>query len=85
MESSMTKATTAMVAVLALSAAGALGACNTVEGMGQDTSAAGRAISRSADQGKRDMHSGGEGCADAMHQDRPGGTDYHGPPVAGCP
>ena len=23
-------------------------------------------------------------CADAMHQDRPGGTDYHGPNVAGC-
>jgi len=24
-------------------------------------------------------------CADALHQDRPGGTDYYGPPVAGCP
>lgn len=24
-------------------------------------------------------------CADAMHQNRPGGTDYHGPNVAGCP
>ncbi len=24
-------------------------------------------------------------CADWMHQDRPGGTDYHGPPVPGCP
>ena len=24
-------------------------------------------------------------CADALHQDRPGGSDYHGPPVAGCP
>jgi len=23
-------------------------------------------------------------CADAMHQNRPGGTDYNGPPVAGC-
>jgi len=23
-------------------------------------------------------------CADAMHQNRPGGSDYHGPPVAGC-
>jgi hypothetical protein len=23
-------------------------------------------------------------CADAMHQDRPGGTDYHGPAVPGC-
>jgi hypothetical protein len=24
-------------------------------------------------------------CADAMHQNRPGGSDYRGPPVAGCP
>jgi len=24
-------------------------------------------------------------CADALHQDRPGGSDYHGPPVVGCP
>jgi hypothetical protein len=23
-------------------------------------------------------------CADALHQNRPGGTDYHGPAVAGC-
>ncbi len=23
-------------------------------------------------------------CADAMHQNRPGGSDYKGPPVAGC-
>ena len=23
-------------------------------------------------------------CADALHQNRPGGSDYHGPPVAGC-
>lgn len=23
-------------------------------------------------------------CADAMHQARPGGTDYKGPPVQGC-
>ncbi|MGO8919465.1 MAG: hypothetical protein ACLQJR_26480 [Stellaceae bacterium] len=23
-------------------------------------------------------------CADALHQDRPGGTDYKGPPVPGC-
>ncbi|HEX3973209.1 MAG TPA: hypothetical protein VHX19_17905 [Stellaceae bacterium] len=23
-------------------------------------------------------------CADAMHQNRPGGTDYHGPAVPGC-
>ena len=24
-------------------------------------------------------------CADWLHQNRPGGSDYHGPPVAGCP
>ena len=24
-------------------------------------------------------------CADTLHQDRPGGSDYRGPPVAGCP
>jgi hypothetical protein len=24
-------------------------------------------------------------CADPLHQGLPGGTDYHGPPVAGCP
>ncbi|HZS83960.1 MAG TPA: hypothetical protein VFA50_13880 [Stellaceae bacterium] len=24
-------------------------------------------------------------CADFLHQDRPGGSDYHGPPVPGCP
>lgn len=24
-------------------------------------------------------------CADPLHQNRPGGTDYHGPPVPGCP
>jgi hypothetical protein len=24
-------------------------------------------------------------CADPLHQGLPGGTDYHGPPVYGCP
>ncbi|HZS82378.1 MAG TPA: hypothetical protein VFA50_05880 [Stellaceae bacterium] len=24
-------------------------------------------------------------CADALHQNLPGGSDYHGPPVPGCP
>ncbi len=24
-------------------------------------------------------------CADALHQNLPGGSDYTGPPVAGCP
>ena len=24
-------------------------------------------------------------CADFLHQNLPGGSDYHGPPVAGCP
>jgi len=23
-------------------------------------------------------------CADPLHQDRPGGSDYHGPPVPAC-
>ena len=27
----------------------------------------------------------GQQCADALHQDLPGGSDYYGPPVAGCP
>ena len=26
-----------------------------------------------------------EACATMLHQDRPGGSDYRGPPVAGCP
>jgi hypothetical protein len=26
-----------------------------------------------------------ERCADQFHQDRPGGTDYYGPPLPGCP
>jgi hypothetical protein len=29
--------------------------------------------------------SGRPQCADFLHQDRPGGSDYRGPPVAGCP
>jgi predicted small secreted protein len=81
----MSKTTISLFALLALAAAGGLGACNTVRGLGEDTSAAGRAVSRGADQGSRDLHAGGEGCADALHQNRPGGSDYHGPPVAGCP
>jgi hypothetical protein len=45
---------------------------------------------RSADADKRAAEHRSTGhhrvlCADAMHQNRPGGTDYHGPPVAGCP
>ena len=28
--------------------------------------------------------SGAIRCADSLHQDRPGGTDYRGPPVPGC-
>ena len=24
-------------------------------------------------------------CADMLHQNRPGGSDYYGPPVPGCP
>ena len=33
-----------------------------------------------------ERHSGRSAqCADVFHENRPGGTDYHGPPVAGCP
>lgn len=38
---------------------------------------------RMASRGKRPVRH--VQCADAMHQSRPGGTDYHGPAVAGCP
>jgi hypothetical protein len=37
---------------------------------------------RAASGGARPRH---VRCADALHQGRPGGTDYHGPAVAGCP
>jgi predicted small secreted protein len=75
----------ALAAFLSIAALGAVTACNTVEGMGRDTSAAGRSLSNAADQGSRDIHASPvEGCADALHQDRPGGTEYHGPPVPEC-
>jgi len=74
--------TTSLVALLAVAA---LAACNTVEGVGRDTSAAGRSLSNAADQGSRDIHAGNaSGCADALHQDRPGGTDYRGPYDPAC-
>ena len=31
------------------------------------------------------IYSGSVQCADALHQNRPGGSDYTGPPVPGCP
>jgi predicted small secreted protein len=78
----MRSAATAFAVALSLAA---LGACNTMEGVGRDTSAAGRSLSNAADQGARDLHSGNApGCADALHQDRPGGTDYRGPRDPGC-
>ena len=81
----MTPTKSTWIAAVCLLAAGTLGACNTVEGLGRDTSAAGRGISNTARQGDRDIHSSSvEGCADALHQDRPGGTDYHGPAEPAC-
>jgi predicted small secreted protein len=73
---------TVLIALFSLTA---LAACNTVEGVGRDTSAAGRSLSNAADQGSRDIHAApGPECADALHQDRPGGTDYRGPRVPAC-
>jgi predicted small secreted protein len=37
-----------IAAVLVLAFAGALGACNTIEGIGKDISAAGRALNKAA-------------------------------------
>jgi hypothetical protein len=45
-------------------------------------SASAAADKRAASHGSRPRH---VACADSLHQDRPGGTDYHGPPVPGCP
>ena len=75
------------LAAVAIGTLGALGACNTMAGLGEDTSAAGRAITRSADQGQRDANqtAAPAGCATALHQDRPGGTDYRGPIDPACP
>jgi hypothetical protein len=41
--------------------------------------AASAAVTRSAPITRRRVE-----CADWLHQNRPGGSDYHGPPVAGC-
>ena len=48
-------ATTLAAALLLAVAAGALGACNTTAGLGQDLSAAGRAVTNKADQVKQGM------------------------------
>jgi hypothetical protein len=45
-------------------------------------SAAAAADKRAASRGSRPRR---VACADTLHQDRPGGTDYHGPAVPGCP
>jgi predicted small secreted protein len=75
-------------ALLVGGAAIGLSACNTVAGMGEDTSAAGQAITRGADEGSTSVSQGTQGtapgCATPMHENLPGGTDYDGPPVAGC-
>ncbi len=42
----------ALVAVLLVSVLGMLAGCNTIEGFGQDTQAAGRSIERAADKAK---------------------------------
>jgi predicted small secreted protein len=82
----MIRSSTSLFPILCVLAAAGLGACNTVEGLGRDTSAAGRSVSNVARQGERDIHAGtAPECADALHQDRPGGTDYRGPPDPNCP
>jgi hypothetical protein len=45
-------------------------------------SASAAADKRAASRGSRPRR---VACADTLHQDRPGGTDYHGPAVPGCP
>ncbi len=66
-----------------------LAACNTMAGVGEDTSAAGRAVTRSADETSTSIDQGidgaPQGCATPLHENLPGGTDYRGPPVPGCP
>jgi predicted small secreted protein len=42
----------ALIAVLAAALLGMLAGCNTVEGFGQDTQAAGRGIERAADKSR---------------------------------
>jgi hypothetical protein len=41
--------------------------------------------SQAADRRMASPHHRRVACADTLHQNRPGGSDYHGPPVAGCP
>lgn len=47
-----TKKTTALAALALLVTGFAVSACNTVEGVGQDTQSAGRAVERAADRSK---------------------------------
>jgi len=82
-----TKAITSLAAISGIALA--LAGCNTMAGLGRDTSSAGHALSNSASQTSTSIDQGTsnvpEGCATPMHQELPGGTDYHGPPVPGCP
>ena len=78
----------ALTALLLAGAAASLGGCNTMAGFGRDTAAAGRALTNSAEQTREDIGEGSSaptGCATPLHQNLPGGTDYNGPPVPGCP
>jgi len=81
------RATTSLLAISGIALA--LAGCNTMAGLGRDTSGAGNALSSSAEQTGTSIDQGvngtPQGCATPMHQNLPGGTDYHGPPVAGCP
>jgi predicted small secreted protein len=82
----MTRTGEALFAAVCLCATAALSACNTMEGLGRDTSSAGRSLGNAANQGRADMQAGNAPeCADMLHQDRPGGTDYKGPPDPRCP
>ncbi|MBV9521960.1 MAG: entericidin A/B family lipoprotein [Alphaproteobacteria bacterium] len=78
-----------LTATLLLCGAASLGACNTMAGLGEDTSSAGHALTNSAAQTSTSIDQATSntpvGCATPLHQDLPGGTDYKGPPVPGCP
>jgi predicted small secreted protein len=55
----------ALGSVLAIGLAAGLGACNTMEGFGKDMSAAGRALSSSAERNKGDSTATTSGAEDA--------------------
>jgi predicted small secreted protein len=79
---------TTLAAMLLAGAAASLCGCNTVAGFGRDTEAAGHALTNAAGQTQEDIGEGTStptGCATPLHQNLPGGTDYHGPAVPACP